>query len=140
MVCRHDKALSVLAHHVPVQHLQHRWPCAVNDRHACQERGSDAEWQDGVFWRMWKRSLPGQYGIEIGDDGAEEPVAPEIAVTRGRPGDAAHEQKPRDLQRWQPCFHAALCVVVQQGLTATCCRAIWLKRPFAVTGGLVLVG
>lgn len=74
-----------------LKHLQHRRPRAVDDRHACQERGTDVERQDGVFWRVWKRVLLGEYGIEIGNDGTEETVAPEIAIARGWPGDAANE-------------------------------------------------
>lgn len=43
----HSKSVPVFSHHLPLQRRRHGWLCAVDDRHAFQERGPDVYRQNG---------------------------------------------------------------------------------------------
>ncbi|ABD55925.1 hypothetical protein [Jannaschia sp. CCS1] len=119
MIARLDEAVLVFSNHVTLQHLRHCQSCAVDDCNTGQECRSDLERWDRVLWREQERGLSGDNGIEIGNDGAEEAVSPNIAVARRWPRYTAHEEKARDLQSREPGFGAMFCMVVHQGFAAT---------------------
>jgi hypothetical protein len=121
---------------VTTQHSEHLWSDTLDDGYPCQQSRPQVKRQDRLCRCGQILLLLGNDMVEIGDDCAEHPEAPEIVLAGYRYWNASHQEKPGDFGCRCPCADAAFGFIVEQLFATKSGTPILLERggKFALAG------
>lgn len=104
----------VVTHHVTTQHSEHFRSGTLDNCYPGQQRRSQVKPKDWTCGRGQVLLFRGNDAIEIGNDGAEHPEAPKVALTGNRSWNASHQQKSGNVGRRCPGRDTTFGLVVEQ--------------------------
>jgi hypothetical protein len=121
---------------VTTQHSEHLWSDTLDDGYPCQQSRPQVKRQDRLCRCGQILLLLGNDMVEIGDDCAEHPEAPEIVLAGYRYWNASHQEKPGDFGCRCSCADAAFGFIVEQLFATKSGTPILLERAgkFALAG------